>query len=103
MGFRRSVTSTGYEKKERTSLFQKIAHNPHTGFIQHSVCMSQYNDQGRVIMLPATLSLGFAAMPPVLRRHAIPRLSGYAQPGGCKTPFSADLAPSFAQLHLSWD
>lgn len=96
---RRSVASAGYEEKECTSLFQKMAHNPYTGFIQHSVCMNHCKDHSGVILLPTAMSLGFAAMPPVLRRHAIPRLACYAGSGGV----SADLAPSFAQLHLSWD
>eukprot|EP00437_Effrenium_voratum_P008035 CAMPEP_0181439538 /NCGR_PEP_ID=MMETSP1110-20121109/22482_1 /TAXON_ID=174948 /ORGANISM="Symbiodinium sp., Strain CCMP421" /LENGTH=135 /DNA_ID=CAMNT_0023563271 /DNA_START=56 /DNA_END=460 /DNA_ORIENTATION=- len=82
-------------------LHRRMARNPYTGFIQHSVCPSTSDiRRGKPIVIqPTRLSVGFAGTAPLLRRSSVRAATSLAPdlPAAEAAP-----APCFAPLHLTW-
>lgn len=96
-------------------LHRRMARNPFTGFIQHSVCSttSQIKRGMPIVIQPSRLSVGFAGTAPLLRRASLRagensstettpcNFQRRAGRPALKCPETA-IAPCFAPLHLTW-
>eukprot|EP00438_Fugacium_kawagutii_P019005 Skav234563 [mRNA] locus=scaffold2869:87637:90252:+ [translate_table: standard] len=87
-------------------LHRRMARNPFTGFIQHSVCSttSQIKRGMPIVIQPSRLSVGFAGTAPFLRRasRSLRDDDVALGQGSCAAPAAACAAPCFAPLHLTW-
>eukprot|EP00434_Breviolum_minutum_P035135 symbB.v1.2.031100.t1/scaffold3573.1/size55725/5 len=95
-------------------LHRRMARNPFTGFIQHSVCSttSQIRRGRPIVIQPSQLSVGFAGTAPLLRRASRAlaeernrEMTPETHPGGTESGASlveSVMAPCFAPLHLTW-
>lgn len=100
-------------------LHRRMARNPFTGFIQHSVCSttSQIKRGMPIVIQPSRgLSVGFAGTAPLLRRASLRASENGENSSTETTPCNFQrragrpalkcpepaMAPCFAPLHLTW-